>query len=359
MAKCNSGNCGCGNRIVSNVVQNMPSGCMDVCVTPICGDPSVLSILAPLIYDEIGINLCATFALGTDISTTYPTAVNANVQVISMTYTYGDGNVQITPIVGRPNCYQVTLSNLTVNFAVNLYDSDCRLLGTIPVTAVYLPPATTDPTYDEDTNPTSVTLEIFAPYGVSYSGTTAPLTPVLNQINFEAGNNLITQGLNLFALPKVLDLDITGDNITVGLTLILQSLYYAGYNVASGGKIQTPKGSIVSPENTDCMQFVAGDLLDLSIKPLELGPPNCQENLKNDCTSTPSCGGCPTTLNTNSCNGTTSVPGNGCGCTNETASTSGNGCNCGNGGSESTNGCNCSGNSNSSSRNGFGFGRFL
>ncbi|MCH5268783.1 MAG: hypothetical protein J1E62_10630 [Lachnospiraceae bacterium] len=350
MAICNSGNCGCGNRIVSNVVQNMPSGCMDVCVTPICGDPSVLSILAPLIYDEIGINLCATFTLGIDVSTTYPTAVNANVQVISMTYTYGDGNVQITPIVGRPNCYQVTLSNLTVNFAVNLYDSDCRLLGTIPVTAVYLPPATTDATYDEDTNPTSVTLEIFAPYGVSYSGTTAPLTPVLNQINFEAGNNVVTQGLNLYALPKALGLDITSDTITVGLTLILQSLYYAGYNVASGGKIQTPKGSIVSPENTDCMQFVAGDLLDLSIKPLELGPPNCGENLKNDCTPGVSCGDCPATTSTSSCSGTASNFGNECGCSNETTSNSGNSCGCGNNGSN---------NSSSTSRSGFGLGRFL
>ena len=82
MEICNSGKCGCSTRIVSQAVKNMPHGCTDVCVNPICGDPSVLSIMAPLIYDEIGINLCATFDLCTDISCAYPTATKANIQVI-------------------------------------------------------------------------------------------------------------------------------------------------------------------------------------------------------------------------------------------------------------------------------------
>ena len=83
MAKCKCSKCG-STRIVSNIVQNMPNGCFDVCTNPICGSPDELSILAPLIYDEIGINLCTTFAVGTDISTTYPTATNASVSVIDM-----------------------------------------------------------------------------------------------------------------------------------------------------------------------------------------------------------------------------------------------------------------------------------
>ena len=95
MAKCKCSKCG-STRIVSNIVQNMPNGCFDVCTNPICGSPDELSILAPLIYDEIGINLCTTFAVGTDISTTYPTATNASVSVIDITYTYGDENVEIT-----------------------------------------------------------------------------------------------------------------------------------------------------------------------------------------------------------------------------------------------------------------------
>ena len=95
MAKCKCSKCG-STRIVSNIVQNMPNGCFDVCTNPICGSPDELSILAPLIYDEIGINLCTTFAVGTDISTTYPTATNASVSVIDIAYTYGDENVEIT-----------------------------------------------------------------------------------------------------------------------------------------------------------------------------------------------------------------------------------------------------------------------
>ena len=101
MTTCNSGKCNCGTRIVSPVVQNLPPKCMDVCVSPICADPTTLGILAPLIYDEIGINLCTTFALGTDISATYPTAAKANVQLMDLTYTYGEGNVQVEPITGN------------------------------------------------------------------------------------------------------------------------------------------------------------------------------------------------------------------------------------------------------------------
>ncbi|MCM1089923.1 MAG: hypothetical protein NC092_12255 [Butyrivibrio sp.] len=287
MAKCKSGKCGCKARVVSNVVQNMQgNSCIDVCANPICESPKVLSLMAPLIYDEIGINLCTSFALGTDISTTYPTATSATARVLNTSYTYGDGNVVIETITGRPNCYVVTLSNLSVEFAVNLYDENCRLLTTLYPTAVYLPPATTDATYDEDTNPTSVELEIFAPYGISYEAGAAGAapTPNINYVGFLGSNNYIRQGLNLYAMAKVLGLDTDDDTITVGLTLVLQSLYFAGYNVESAGKINTPKGSLIPPDNSSCLRFVAGDLLNLAIKPLELGPPLCEEQYKESCT---------------------------------------------------------------------------
>lgn len=287
MAKCKSGKCGCKARIVSNVIQNMQgSNCIDVCVNPICEPPKVLSLMAPLIYDEIGINLCATFALGTDISTTYPTAVSATAHVLNISYTYGDGNVVIEAITGRPNCYVVTLSNLSIEFAVNLYDENCRLLATLYPTAVYLPPETTAATYDEDTNPVSVELEIFAPYGISYDAGDAPAanpSPNINYVGFLENNNGIRQGLNLYAMAKVLGFDTDDDTITVGLTLVLQSLYFAGYHVESAGKINTPKGSLITPDNSSCLRFVAGDLLDLAIKPLELGPPLYEEQYKESC----------------------------------------------------------------------------
>ena len=75
----------------------------------------------------------------------------------------------------------------------------------------------------------------------------------MNYTGFLSGDNGITQGLNLYAIPKVLDIDIASDEVTIGLSVILQSLYYAGYIVASAGKIVTPKGSILSHENSDEM----------------------------------------------------------------------------------------------------------
>lgn len=268
MAKCR-----CGNRprIVSNTVRNMCAGCQDVCANPVYGEPSVLSIMAPLIYDEIGINLCTTFELGTDIAAEYPTVTNAKLKVINASYAYGPDDVLIEAITGRPNCYVVTLSNITVRFAMDLYDCCDRLVTTIYPTALFLPSNVCSPTYDEDTNPSSVELEIFAPYGLSYDATGATPIPVINYLGFTQTNNFVRQGINLYSMGKILDFSTDDSTATVGLTLILQSLYFAGYRVNSAGKIDTPKGSILTPEDSDCVRFVAGDLLNLAIKPLDLG----------------------------------------------------------------------------------------
>lgn len=290
MARCKSGKCGCRTKIVSNVVSCINSdNCYDVCVNPICGTPNVLNLFAPVVYDEIGINLCTTFTPDVDITTEYPMAASASVQVVDISYTYGDGNVVIEQISGRPNCYSVTLSNLTVTLAVTLYDDCCRLLGTIYAPVVYLPSDTTATTYDEDTNPSSVELEIFAPYGVSYNLNAGAYTAALNNIGFLSADNSVKQGLNLYGIAKIIDFDQTAGTVTAGLTLVVQSLYFAGYKIATEGKVNTPKGSIISLENSDCMRFVAGDLLNLAIKPLDVGPPACEQTLKQDCTTDCKC----------------------------------------------------------------------
>ena len=283
MAKCK---CGFRPRIVSNVCQCMngaEGNCFDVCSTPMIGDPNLLGIMAPLIYDEIGINLCTSAVLDVDIAEVYPTATSTTVSVIDMSYTYGDGNVEIEALSGRPNCCLVTLSNITVTFAVRVYDCCCRLLGTLYPTALYLPSDTTAPTYDEDTNPSSVELELFAPYGYSYDTAGTAPTPVINAITFAEGSNSAGQGINLFANAKLLDFGTEDSTVTIGLTLVLQSMYYVGYKVPSAGKIDIPKGSIITPDNSDCRRFVAGDLLNLAIKPLDLGAPNNEQCFKKDC----------------------------------------------------------------------------
>ena len=119
-----------------------------------------------------------------------------------------------------------------------------------------------------------------------------PISPtaVVNYTGFATTNNFVQQGINLYSRAKLLDIDISTSTITVGLTFILQSLYFAGYKVDSCGRLDTPKGSIISPENSDCMRFVAGNLLDLEIKPLDLGNPNNEQCLKKE--RTVSCGSC-------------------------------------------------------------------
>lgn len=280
------------------MVQSMQGGnerCEDVCTNPICGEPRTLGLFAPLIYDEIGVNLCTSFELDVDIPSEYPTVTKATIQAIDATYSYGEDNVNVEGITGRQNCSRVTLSNIEVQFALSLYDGACRLVDTLYPTALYLPSDDDAETFDEDTNPSSVELELFTPYGVSYySPELGDPTPIVNFIGFTGENNSVTQGLNMYCIAKLIDFDEDDSEVTVGLTLVLQSLYYAGYKVRSGGKIDTPKGSIVSPENSDCMRFVAGDLLNLEIKPLDLGAPAHEENLKQECCEeTESCaGGC-------------------------------------------------------------------
>lgn len=284
MAKCKCGN---KSKIVSNVVSCLnqgahscqngccvctdEKGCQDVCANPICGEPNQLGLMAPVIYDEIGVNLCATFNLGTDIPTTYPSVTSASVSAINVTYTNATGAVEAEAIPGRPNCQAVTLRDLEVQFVVKLYDDSCRLVTTLFPTAVYLPTDETEPTYNEDTNPSSVEMDIFAPYGVAYTiPETGIPSPSIGYMGMATTNHTVQQGINFFTFAKLLDFNITESNVTVGLTVVVASMYFAGYRVPNSGRIAIPKGSIISPENSDCLRFVAGDLLNLAIKPLDL-----------------------------------------------------------------------------------------
>lgn len=293
MARGKTKRCRCKSaRIASNGALCAANQCVDVCTMAPCGTPSVLSVLAPVIYDEIGINLCATFDLGVDISTVYPTADHIKLSVTDIEMTFGpDGTVTIDAIPGRPNCYLVTLSDLEVTFVARIYDIANRLLDTLVVTATYLPTDVTDETYDEDTNPSAVELEIYAPYGPLYDTAAVgePATPIITPITFGEAST-VSQGINLRAIPKVLDFDIDANTVTVGLSIFLQSLYYAAYRIATEGKLDTPKGSIIPEEQSACMDFVEGSLLNLNIRPLDIGEPNCEECLKQECDYDTSCG---------------------------------------------------------------------
>ena len=93
----------------------------------------------------------------------------------------------------------------------------------------------------------------------------------------------MTQGLNAIAYPKVLNLDVANSEITVGLTLIVSSVFFSQYLIPHQGKVRVPKGSLETADDSLCLNFVNGDLLNLNIKPLELGPPLCEEQMKKNC----------------------------------------------------------------------------
>lgn len=68
----------------------------------------------------------------------------------------------------------------------------------------------------------------------------------------------MNQGLNAIAYPKVLNLNVTNGEITVGLTLIVSSVFFSQYLIPHQGKILGTKGK---PETTDdslCLNFVNG-----------------------------------------------------------------------------------------------------
>ncbi len=285
--------CASKKRYVSSGIANYPD-CIDVCTAPICGTADNLTLLAPVVYDEIGINLCREVPL----TGTLPTAglpLSASVQVLTVSFAPQNGAAtSIERIPGRPNCYLITLTNLAVTFAVTIYDCSKRTVSVLTETATYLASGSSVPDYqyhDEDTNPSNVELEIFAPYGLTYQDANTA-DPAINYIGFSTTNNTLQQGLNMIAIPKILNFDTTTPSLTVGITFYIKSVYFSQYLIPHNGRAVVPKGSVVPDEDSVCLDFVSGDLLDYEIKPLELGPPKYEENLKNECSLCEPCNSC-------------------------------------------------------------------
>lgn len=282
MAKCNcncKSKCFTSNAIANNQTNGCP--CTDVCTTPICGTPDALLLYAPVIYDSIGINLCRTVPLGVNIPATYPTAAYATAEIVDLL----PGSAAITPITNRPYCYNVDLTELNFTVVVRLFDCCQRLLATIPLTnVIYLPGSTTDPEYNEDTNPTAVTLQLYAPYGPAYTvaGTTATPTLIFNGLVTTQSPQ--RQGIQASAVAKVLGFNPDDSEISLGITLYVFSLYYSFYNFHDATRGTIPKGCLATVEESACLHFVRGSLLDRNIKPLELSAPSCESKLKHDCT---------------------------------------------------------------------------
>lgn len=282
---------------------------------PPIGEPKALTMMAPVVFDECGINLCRVIAIEdlvdvcecptnrtTDILFGGLTvcdiqkAEHIQLHVVDIDFNFicpkSCRYSEIKPSKNTPNLSRVTLRDIDVTFAVSLLNSNCKVYKEGMMTLRYLP-GQNCPGYDEETNPSNIAFDLYTPYGISYAPENPSgcnrLVPTVNFVGFvenqhcqncicEEGNNVyreyeannsLRQGISAQALSKV----IAGDEdcLAIGLTLYFKSVYFVQYKVKHEGLCVPPKCLAVSgQEESSCKVFCEGDLLEQSIQPLEV-----------------------------------------------------------------------------------------
>ncbi len=300
----------------------------DKCICPPIGEPRCLNMLAPVVFDESGINLCRVinanhlidvcnskedcnprtdYLFGNLTKRDLKNADNIQLQVVDIDFNFicpdSDRYSTIKPVKNKPNCSRLTIKDIDVTFAVKILDDNCRVKKEGFMVLRYLPPVDSCG-YDDETNPSSVSLDLYTPYGISFAPEDPcgcnKLVPTINFIGYvensgmhnmqcscpsgngecrhknpqmcrEFGsNNSVRQGISAQALAKVISND--DGIISVGLTLYLKVIYFVQYKVPHAGLIVPPKfEAIGGSQQNDCLKFVEGDLLEQSIRPLEVG----------------------------------------------------------------------------------------
>lgn len=338
---------------ICHPAENKMSPIEAVAMCPPMGEPKLLTMMAPVVFDECGINLCRSVVIDDlqDMGDGQPrrqcdilfggltkcdliNACKIQLQVVDIDFNFVDpmGNrySEIQPAKCQPNLSRISLKDIDVTFAVSVIDSCCKVAKQGMMTLRYLGDER-DYAYDSCTNPSCIAFDLYTPYGVAYApenpsgcNKLVPTINFLGYVNSEQGrcgcdgmegffeypvNNGIQQGVSAQALAKVVATDC--DSIAIGLTLYIKSIYFVQYKFRHEGLTVPPKLTPVDEEeNNNCLDFVCGDLLEASIRPLEVGE---------DAKSINNCN--------NNCNNNSN---NGCNCSNT------NGCSC-----ASNNGCSC------------------
>lgn len=237
-------------------------------VAPVPNCPAVLTAMVPAIYDECGINLCRvmtpTVALPADTA-----CVEAQVLNIDFNIGATEGTT-FTSMTSRPNCVRITFSNLDVTFRITALDCCGNILEQSVQTVTYLEPDACSATSDPDTNPTSITLDVYVPYGLTYAAACGTYSPTITFLGPIAGvNNQLEQGLSVQGVAKVIRFDAALNQMALGLTLYLRSIYFTQYKLAHLGLAIPPKAVPIEDDQTDaCQDFVDGDLLAPQICPV-------------------------------------------------------------------------------------------
>lgn len=335
-AKPNAGICD-----ICHPAQNKMSPIEAAAMCPPIGEPKLLTMMAPAVFDECGINLCRTVCADElqdlcceegprktpDIlfsGLTKCDLINADklqLQVVDIDFNFVDPcncrYSDIQPAKNKPNLSRITLKDIDVTFAVSVIDCCCKVVKQGMMTVRYLGDERC-PAYDPCTNPSCISFDLYTPYGISFAPEDPKgcnkLVPTINYMGFlnsqhgldelpcQASpmvefpvNNTIQQGVSAQALAKVVAYG--EDCFAIGLTLYIKSIYFVQYKFSHQGLTIPPKLTPVDEnENNDCLDFVCGDLLEPSIKPLEVGKKatticdECQKcNGCNDCGSCTKC----------------------------------------------------------------------
>ncbi len=310
-AKPNAGVCD-----ICHPAKNKLSPLESIALCPPIGEPRLLTLIAPVVFDESGINLCRVICLDelkdvcqsdtcrkTDIlfgglsKKDLACACNIQLQVIDIDFNFvdpADGRYsEIRPTRGNPNLSRITLKDIDVTFAVTVLDACCKVVAQGMMTVRYLGDEC-EKGFDPCTNPSAVTFDLYTPYGLSFAPENPQgcnkLVPTINYMGFVSGqdgdcgckdkdtrhyckfdaNNQIQQGVSAQALAKVVAQD--ENCFAIGLTLYIKSVYFVQYKFQHAGLTIPPKLSpIAEEEDNRCLEFVVGDLLEPSIQPLEVG----------------------------------------------------------------------------------------
>ncbi|OOB78234.1 MAG: hypothetical protein ATN34_00040 [Epulopiscium sp. Nele67-Bin002] len=288
---------------------------------PPIGEPRLLTLMAPVVFDESGLNLCRVVEFDelldackgptsrtTDLMFDGLTAndlINAShlqLQVVDIDFNFvcpkSGRYSEIRPAKYNPNLSRITLKDIDVTLAVKVINADCKVCKEGMLTLRYLP-SEHCPGHDETTNPGSVTFDLYTPYGLTFAAENPAgcnkLVPTINYIGYVAGdicqghcecaepgpnhqfkvfepNNSLAQGVSAQALAKVIGAD--DEYMAVGLTLYFKVVYFVQYKFDHKGLCVPPKFTALDASDaSDCLAFVEGDLLEQSILPLNVCVP--------------------------------------------------------------------------------------
>lgn len=294
---------------VCQPAENKLSPIEEVAMCPPIGEPRLLTMMAPAVFDECGVNLCRTVCVDelTDVcrqDTNDCTEIlfdgickrdlveadKLQLQVVDINFNFVDPCTcrysEIRPAKNNPNLSRITLKDIDVTFAVSAIDCSCRVFKQGMMTVRFLGPEQED-AYDSCTNPSSITFDLYTPYGVAY-GVENPegcnrLVPTINYMGYVSNdnfcydngsyftaNNTIQQGVSAQALAKVIAYD--NECFAIGLSIYFKSIYFVQYRFQHAGLTIPPKlVAVEEANNNNCLDFVCGDLLEPSIQPLEVG----------------------------------------------------------------------------------------